>query len=164
MPRPYPPEFRQRALDLVRSGRSVPEVAGLLGIAQSCLYRWKQQDLIDRRLKAATGRVESAELVAARQRIRDLEEENKILRRAAAAVAEVVPPKKRFRLVDELRSDGVRVRQAGQAPVHRGRAEPALGHRHHRASHPRGQGLLLRGDRRVQPPRCRLGDRHRPAG
>jgi hypothetical protein len=24
MPRPYPPEFRQRALDLVRSGRSVP--------------------------------------------------------------------------------------------------------------------------------------------
>jgi transposase-like protein len=48
MPRPYPPEFRQRALDLVRSGRSVPEVAGLLGIAQSCLYRWKQQDLIDR--------------------------------------------------------------------------------------------------------------------
>jgi len=27
MPRPYPPEFRQRALDLVRSGRSVPEVA-----------------------------------------------------------------------------------------------------------------------------------------
>ena len=52
MPRPYPPEFRQRALDLVRSGRSVPEVAGLLGIAQSCLYRWKRQDLIDRGLKA----------------------------------------------------------------------------------------------------------------
>jgi hypothetical protein len=39
MPRPYPPEFRQRALDLVRSGRSVPEVAGLLGIAQSDLLR-----------------------------------------------------------------------------------------------------------------------------
>lgn len=29
MPRPYPPEFRQRVLDLVRSGRSVAEVAGL---------------------------------------------------------------------------------------------------------------------------------------
>jgi transposase InsO family protein len=53
MPRPYPPEFRQRALDLVRSGRSIPEVAGLLGIAQPYLYRWKQQDLIDRGLKAA---------------------------------------------------------------------------------------------------------------
>ena len=27
MPRPYPPEFRQRALDLVLSGRPVPEVS-----------------------------------------------------------------------------------------------------------------------------------------
>lgn len=32
MPRPYPLEFRQRALDLVRSGRPVAEVAELLGI------------------------------------------------------------------------------------------------------------------------------------
>jgi transposase-like protein len=55
MPRPYSPEFRQRALDLVRSGRPVPEVARLLGIAESCLYRWKRQDLIDRGLKPGTG-------------------------------------------------------------------------------------------------------------
>jgi len=112
MPRPYPPEFRQRALDLVRSGRSVPEVAGLLGIAESCLYRWKKQDLVDRGLESGTSRAESAELVAARQKIRDLEEENKILRKAAAAVQEVVHPKDRFRLVAELHADGVRVRQA----------------------------------------------------
>ncbi len=112
MPRPYPPEFRQRALDLVRSGRSAPEVAKLLGIAESCLYRWKKQDLIDRGLEPGTSRAESAELVAARQKIRDLEEENKILRKAAAAVEEVVPPKGRYRLVAELHADGVRVRQA----------------------------------------------------
>jgi transposase-like protein len=84
MPRPYPPEFRQRALDLVRSGRSVPEVARLLGIAESYLYRWKRQDLADRGLKPAT---ESADLTAARRKIRELEEENKILRKAAAAAA-----------------------------------------------------------------------------
>jgi putative transposase len=112
MPRPYPPEFRQRALDLVRSGRPVPEVAKLLGIAESCLYRWKRQDLIDRGVKSGTSRAESAELVAARQKIRDLEEENKILRKAAAAVEQVVPPKDRYRLVAELSGDGVRVRQA----------------------------------------------------
>jgi transposase InsO family protein len=112
MPRPYPPEFRQRALDLVRSGRPVAEVAQLLGIAESCLYRWKRQDLVDRGLKPGTSQAESAELVAARQKIRDLEEENKILRKAAAAVAEVVPPKERYRLVAELHGDGVRVRQA----------------------------------------------------
>ena len=102
MPRPYPPEFRQRALDLVRSGRSVPEVAKLIAVAGSCLYRWKKQDLVDRGLEPGTSQAESAELVAARQKIRDLEEENKILRKAAAAVEEVVPPKERFRLVAEL--------------------------------------------------------------
>src|SRR6201996_6267950 len=109
MPRPYPPEFRQRALDLVRSGRCVPEVAKLLGIAESCLYRWKRQDLIDRGLEPGTSGAESAELVAARQKIRDLEEENKILRQAAAAVQEVVSPKERYRLVAEVHGDGVRV-------------------------------------------------------
>src|ERR1700761_3949673 len=112
MPRLYPPEFRRRALDLVRSGRCVPEVAKLLGIAESCLYRWKRQDLIDRGLEPGTSRAESAELVAARQKIRDLEEENKILRQAAAAVQEVVSPKERYRLVAEVHGDGVRVRQA----------------------------------------------------
>jgi hypothetical protein len=50
-----------------------------------------------------------AELAAARARIRDLEEEVKILRKAAAAVEAVVPPKERYRLVAELRADGVRV-------------------------------------------------------
>src|SRR6201995_5084578 len=109
MPRPYPPEFRQRALDLVRGGRPVAEVAELLGIAESCLYRWKRQGLVDRGLKPAA---ESAELVAARRKIRELEEENKILRKAAAAVEAAVPPKDRFRLVAELHADGVRVRQA----------------------------------------------------
>ncbi len=62
-------------------------------IAESCLYRWRQLDLIDRGLEPGTGRAESAELVAAWQKIRDLEEENKILHKAAAAVREVVPQK-----------------------------------------------------------------------
>jgi transposase-like protein len=96
MPRRYPPEFRQRALDLVRSGRPVAEVAELPGIAESCLYHWKRQDLIDRGLKAATGRAESAELAAARRKIRGLEEGNKILRKAAAAVGAGGAPKRQI--------------------------------------------------------------------
>jgi transposase-like protein len=48
MAKPYPPEFRRKALDLVASGRTVVEVAELPGIAESCLYRWKSRDLIDR--------------------------------------------------------------------------------------------------------------------
>lgn len=88
------------------------DVAVTLGIAQSCLYRWKQQDLADRGVKPASGRAPSAELAAANRCIRELEEENTILRNAAAAVEQVVPPKDRFRLVDELHADGVRIRKA----------------------------------------------------
>jgi putative transposase len=109
VPRPYPPEFRRRALDLVASGRTVRDVATSLGIAESCLHRWRHRDLVDRGLKPGTTAQESAELAAARTRIRELEEEVKILRKAAAAVEAVVPPKERYRLVAELRAEGVRI-------------------------------------------------------
>jgi transposase-like protein len=72
MPKPYPPEFRRRALDLVASGRTVVEVAELLGIAESCLYRWKSRELVDRGLKPGTTTEASRELVTAQARIRDL--------------------------------------------------------------------------------------------
>lgn len=66
MPKPYPPEFRRRALDLLSAGRSVLDVAAALGIAESCLHRWKSQDLIDRGWKVPTAdAVESAALKAA---------------------------------------------------------------------------------------------------
>lgn len=38
---PYPTESRKRALELVRSGRTVVDAAATLGIPRSCLYRWK---------------------------------------------------------------------------------------------------------------------------
>jgi transposase-like protein len=47
MPKPYPAAFRRKALDLVESGRSVREVAVTLGIAESCLHRWRSRDLIE---------------------------------------------------------------------------------------------------------------------
>jgi len=115
MPRPYPPEFRRRALDLVESGRSVGDFAASLGIAGTCLHRWRHQDLAGRGLKAGISVQESAELAAARQRIGELEGEVKILRKAAAAVEAVVPLKDRYRLVAELRAEGVRIGRACHA-------------------------------------------------
>lgn len=51
MPRPYPREFREGALELVRQGdRPVAEIAGELGIAESCLRRWMKQEQLDRRV------------------------------------------------------------------------------------------------------------------
>jgi putative transposase len=115
MPRPYPPEFRRRALDLVASGRTIRDVAASLGIAESCLHRWRHRDLVDRGLKPGTNSQESAALAAACQRIRDLEDEIKILRKAAAAAEAVVPPKDRYRLVAELHREGVQIRRSCRA-------------------------------------------------
>ena len=48
MPKSYAPEFRRRVVDLVRSGRSVAEVAADVGVSEGTLYRWKAQDQVDR--------------------------------------------------------------------------------------------------------------------
>ena len=112
MPKPYPAAFRRQALALLDGGRTVRDVAASLGIAESCLHRWKRQQRVDQGFESGTSDADRSELAAAKQRIRDLEEEVKILRKAAAAVDEVVPPKERFRLVAELAAEGVRVRRA----------------------------------------------------
>ena len=44
----YSPEFRQRALDLLGSGRKVVDVARDLGISDQTIYNWRRQDRVDR--------------------------------------------------------------------------------------------------------------------
>lgn len=83
MPRPYPPEFRARAIALVRSGKQVKQTAYELGISAGCLHEWLRQDRIDRGEIAGKTTSESAELRAARKRIRELETELAIVRQAA---------------------------------------------------------------------------------
>ncbi len=91
MPKPSPPAFRRKALNMVAAGRTVGAVAQSLWIAESCLYRWRGRELADRGVKPGVALAEQAELAAARARIRDLEEQVKILTKAAAAVEAVVP-------------------------------------------------------------------------
>lgn len=93
MPRSYPAEFRARSVALIRAGRSVREVALLVGVSEQALYGWRRQDRIDRGEVSGVSSVEFAELVAARRRIRELEVELAIHRRAAELLKEVVPPK-----------------------------------------------------------------------
>lgn len=93
MPRGYPAEFRRRAISLVRSGQSVPKTAGDLGITDSCLYNWLKQDRIDRGEIPGTTTVESRELRKARRRIRELETEVEILRRANVMLGSDARPK-----------------------------------------------------------------------
>ncbi len=94
MPQAKPMEFRRRALDLVRRGERPALVAKDLGISESCLRRWMRQDDIDAGRKDGLTTDEHKELVALRRRLRVLEMENEILKRASAYFArENVLPK-----------------------------------------------------------------------
>ena len=91
MPRPYPPEFRARAIALVCSGKQVKQTAYELGISAACLHDWIKQDRIDRGEVPGTTTVESVQLRAARKRIRELETELAIVRQAGKFLGEDRP-------------------------------------------------------------------------
>ena len=89
----YPAEFRRRALDLVAAGRRVREVALLLEVSEQSIYSWRRQDLIDRGELPGLSSLEREELRDARRRIRELETELAVHRRAAELLKESVRPK-----------------------------------------------------------------------
>ena len=97
MPAPHPPEFRQRAVDLARSGsKPIATIAKELSISESCLRNWLSQDDADagRSPSARLTSDEKRELAELRKKARRLEVENEILNRAAAYFArENVLPK-----------------------------------------------------------------------
>jgi transposase len=96
MPAPFPQEFRQRAVQLAREGTTpVAKIAKDLGISESCLRNWMaQSDAEENSGGQRLAGTEKRELADLRKRNRILEQENEILRRAAAYFArENVLPK-----------------------------------------------------------------------
>ncbi len=95
MPRPHPPEFRQRAVELARlRDKPVAEIAADLGISDSCLRNWMAQADVDEGRREGLSSGERDELVELRREARTLKLENEILKRAAAYFArENVLPK-----------------------------------------------------------------------
>ncbi len=96
MPRPHPPEFRRRAVELARlNEKPVSQIAVDLGISDSCLRSWmKQADIDEGRRGDGLATAEREELVQLRRDLRVAKLENEILKRAAAYfAAENVLPK-----------------------------------------------------------------------
>jgi transposase len=91
MPKPYPTEFRARAVTLVKAGKPVTQVARDLGISAGGLQNWIRQDRIDRGEVPGVSSTESRELRRARKRIRELEREVEILRAASRLLGEDKP-------------------------------------------------------------------------
>jgi len=93
MPVRYPDEFRERAIELARTGdKPIARIAADLGIAPSCLRRWLKQADIDGGRKEGLSTDERAELVRLRRELRTAQMENEILRRAAAYFAKETLP------------------------------------------------------------------------
>lgn len=88
VPRSYAPEFRRRVVELLRGGRSVSGVAAEIGVSEATVYRWREQDRIDRGERPGLSSAECVELAQARQRIRELETELEITKKASALFAE----------------------------------------------------------------------------
>src|SRR5713101_3506414 len=91
----YTAEFRRRVLDLLAAGRGVGDVARDLRISDQRVYDWRRQARIDRGLETGLTPGERAELHAARRRIRVLEAELAIHRKAAELLKGTTSPKGR---------------------------------------------------------------------
>jgi transposase-like protein len=90
VPKPYPREFREDVVRVARGrepGVRVEDIAKDFGISASCLTNWLAAADVEDGVKPGTT-ADNAELRAAKRRIRLLEQENEVLRRAAARTAQ----------------------------------------------------------------------------
>ena len=95
MPTPYPKEFRRDVVAVTLRGQAPPKViAADFGIAESCLRNWLRAADVEDGNRPGVTASDSADLREARRRIRLLEQENEVLRRAAAYLSQAQLPGK----------------------------------------------------------------------
>ena len=95
--KPYPKEFRDDVVRVARkrdAGVTLEQIAADFGIHQVTLSKWIRQATVDDGDKPGLSTADAGELRAARRRIKLLEQENEVLRRAAAYLSQAnLPPK-----------------------------------------------------------------------
>ena len=100
MPFRYSSEFRQEAVTRMLAGERVKDLAVELGVANPTLYTWRRQALIDAGESPGLKSYEADRLAQARRRIKDLEDELKLVKTAARLYEEIeaISPKGSTRL------------------------------------------------------------------
>ena len=95
MPRPHPKEFRDDVVAVARRGDApVSQIAKDFGISDSCLRNWLHAADVEDGRRAGVTKSESVGLREANRKIRLLEQENEVLRRAAAYLSQAHLPGK----------------------------------------------------------------------
>jgi transposase len=77
--RKYDESFKQELLKMVKTGRSVAEVARTMGIGENLLYKWKAEEKKDENPEIRT---ENTEIELLRKQLRQVEMERDILKKA----------------------------------------------------------------------------------
>ncbi len=97
MPKPYPREFREDVIRVARSrepGVHLKDVAADFGISESCLNNWLKRADVEDGIRPGVTEAEHAENRELRKRLRLLEQENEVLRRATAYLSQANLPGK----------------------------------------------------------------------
>jgi transposase len=85
--RKYDVSFKQEVVNMIAAGRSVPDIARSLGIGENIIYRWRKQALgssdaaVSSQLTAPS-QVSLSEHLALQKRLREVEMERDILKKA----------------------------------------------------------------------------------
>ena len=93
MPGPYPKEFREDVVAVARRGDApIKQIAADFGIAESCLLNCLRDADVEDGKRSGVTAAESSEIRELRRRNRLLEQENEVLRNAAAYLSQAVLP------------------------------------------------------------------------
>jgi putative transposase len=100
MPFHYSSEFRHEAVARMLAGEPVKDLAAELGVSNPTLYKWRRQALIDAGESPGLKSYEADRMAQARRRIKDLEDELRLVKTAAKLFDEIeeVSPKGSTRL------------------------------------------------------------------
>jgi|SRR5579862_999726 len=97
VPKPFPKEFKEDVIRVARDrehGVTIAQVARDFGVSESCLTNWLTAADRAEGIKPGPSAGEMAELREAKKRIRLLEQEVEVLRRAAAYLGQANLPGK----------------------------------------------------------------------